>query len=246
VLRNLAIAAVVITAVMGVIALLVYRSANTPARTNQVSVESTAPGTSAERAAAELRSIADASRSLMPEGYEGVYLSMPVAELHSTRPQARRNPEMRRRDGLEVWEEDDASGARVMYLVAIGAQRLAQVQFASQLTSTDQLRPHFEAMSHRYGRATGMWDCPETDEAPPLRRFTWRREGASVMEAVLIYGRSIGLTLIVAGNGDIGGALGRSRCHPVARGDEERFPVAQQLRGEQRPLLRMLPPRDGG
>jgi hypothetical protein len=246
VLRNLAIAVVVIAAVMGVIALLVYRSASAPARTDRVAVESTAPGTSPQRATDELRRIGEASRALMPEGYEGVYLTMPLAELQRTRPQARRNPDLRRDDGLEVWEEDDVSGARVMYLVSAGVGRLAQVQFASRLGAVEELRPHFEAMAHRYGRPTGMWDCPETDEAPPVRRITWRREAASVMEAVLIYGRSIGLTLIVAGNGDIGNALNRSRCHPVERGQEDRFPVAQRLRGEQRPFLRMLPVRDGG
>mgnify|MGYP006144527429 CR=1 FL=1 len=35
----------------------------------------------------------------------------------------------------------------------------------SRVSSTEELAGHFQAMQGRYGRATGIWDCPETEAA---------------------------------------------------------------------------------
>jgi hypothetical protein len=244
--RNLALALLVIAALVGALVLVASRTER-----GASGGEGTAAGPgerdggegAARRALGALQQIAEMSQQLMPPGYERVYVSMPLDELRRARPAVHRDTSAPARpDGLEVWEEDDPSGARVIYLVSARARLVTQVQFASRLGDPQEVRGHFDAMQGRYGQPTGIWDCPETPEASPMRRFTWRREGASVMEAVLIYGSTVALTLVVAPNDDIARALSRSQCKPVRSPEALRnFPVADVLRGEQTPFLREVP-----
>ncbi|MFO0561131.1 MAG: hypothetical protein U0269_24145 [Polyangiales bacterium] len=201
------------------------------------------PRVSGLTAAATLQQIGEASQRLLPDGYNGIFIGMRLSDLRAVRRGIQRSQQARAQG--QLWEEDDHSGARVLYLLS-QSELLEQVQFMSRLEGTSELAPHFTALQQRYGAPTGVWDCPETDEAPPLRRFTWRREGASMMEAVLIYGSTVSLTLVVAATEDIGAALQRSRCAPVQSAQQlAAFPVARELRGERSTFIRELP-RDGG
>jgi hypothetical protein len=75
-----------------------------------------------------------------------------------------------------------------------------------------------------------------------MRRFTWRHEAASVMEAVLIHGETLAVTLIIAPDQDIARALERSRCAPVRTESAfAHFPVAGTIRGERVPFAREVP-----
>lgn len=201
------------------------------------------PRMSGVSAAAALQQIGEVSQRLMPDGYRGIFIGMPLADLRAVRGGIHRGRESS--EGREIWEEDDPNGARVVYFLSTHGL-LEQVQFMSRLDAVEELGPHFTALQRRYGAPTGVWDCPETEEAPPLRRITWRREGASLMEAVLMYGRTISVTLVVAPTEDIGAALQRSRCSPV-QGPEQlaQFPVARELRGERSTFIREIR-RDGG
>lgn len=203
----------------------------------------TRPRVSGLTAAATLQQIGEASQRLLPEDYNGIFVGMRLSELRTVRRGMQRSQQARAQG--QLWEEDDSSGARVLYLIS-QSELLEQVQFMSRLEGTSELAPHFTALQQRYGAPTGVWDCPETDEAPPLRRFTWRREGASMMEAVLIYGNTVSLTLVVAATEDVGAALQRSRCAPVQSAQQlAAFPVARELRGERSTFIRELH-RDGG
>ncbi len=196
------------------------------------------------QARSELQRIGEVSQRLMPEGYQGVFLGMSLPDLRAERRRIQRESEARP-DGQQLWAEDDPSGARVIYLVSPRGL-LTQVQFMSRLDGTEGLAPHFAALNQRYGRPTGIWDCPESADTSPLRRFTWRREGASVMEAVLIHGQSVSLTLIVSPTEDVGAALQRARCEPVRTPEQlQRFPVAGELRGARTNFVREVP-RDAG
>ncbi len=191
----------------------------------------------------QLAQIAETSHGLMPEGFDRLYVSMPLDSLQRIRTSVRQEHGAlaQRDDTQQVWAEDDPGGARVIYLVAPRSQLVTQVQFMSRLQHTEELGPHFRALQDRYGQPTGVWDCPETPTTSPMRRFTWRREGSSLMEAVLIYGSTIAITLIIAATEDIGAALRRGGCQPV-QGNEAlaRFPVARELRGTQETFVREL------
>ncbi|MEI8254447.1 MAG: hypothetical protein WCJ30_02120 [Deltaproteobacteria bacterium] len=245
--RNLALALVFIAAVIGAIVLVAYRTNDgAPGEHARDAPSARYPlvgrdgGVTGRAAQAMLEQIARQSRGLMPEGYAGLYLSMPLDELRRLRPRIQRDGRPRP-DAIEVWEEDDPNGAHVIYLVSPVASLLEQVQFASRLDDARQFPAHLQAVTARYGTPTGIWDCPQTEEASPVRRFTWRHEGASVMEATLIAGDRVAVTLVVASNEDIGNALTRSRCESVRTVEQlERLPVASEIRGERREFVREI------
>ncbi|MDP3275392.1 MAG: hypothetical protein Q8Q09_09375 [Deltaproteobacteria bacterium] len=214
--------------------------AGTPSASSQASTSRPATST---QAAAALQQMGEVSQRLMPEGFESLFIGMTLDALRQARTRVRHDTRGERADGLQIWDEDDPSGARVVYLVTT-SNLLAQVQFLSRLESTEELGPHFAALQHRYGSPTGIWDCPESADSSPLRRFTWRREGASVMEAVMIYNQRVALTLVISPTDDVGAALRRSQCTPVQSPEQiARFPVVGELRGERSTFLRELPPR---
>jgi hypothetical protein len=202
------------------------------------------PRLSENQARSALQQIGEVSQRLMPDGYTNIFLGMPLPDLRAERRRIQRETEARA-DGQQVWAEDDPNGARVVYLVSQHGL-LTQVQFMSRIEGTEGLAPHFAALQQKYGRPTGIWDCPETAESSPMRRFTWRREGASMMEAVLIHGQSVSITLVVTPTEDVATALQRSRCAPVQSAEQlERFPVAGELRGERTNFIREIRPDAG-
>jgi hypothetical protein len=201
------------------------------------------PRMSGVSAAVELQRIGEQSQQLMPEGYRDIYIGMSLRDLRAARRAVQRGRQTA--SGGSLWEEDDANGARIVYVLS-PSDLITQVQFMSRLDDPDALGPHFAALQHNYGRPTGIWDCPETEEAPPIRRFTWRREGASLMEAVLIHGNTVSITLIVSPTEDVAAALQRSRCTIVQNAEQlARFPVAGTLRGERSTFIREVQ-RDAG
>lgn len=186
-----------------------------------------------DRARALIAQIQEASHALMPEGFGQVYVGMGIGELREARPRVR----LGRPSGRsEVWEETTEEGARVVYLSATSVGVVTQVQFLSRLDTIDALLPHFQALRRRYGEPTGFWDCPEQPEASPVRRITWRREGASVMEAMLVHPGGVSVTLVITATGDIPVALARSHCVPVTRETLGQWPIATELRGERIPF----------
>jgi hypothetical protein len=201
-----------------------------PPPTTPVTPEDRARDRARERARGALQGVANRSHALMPPGFEALWLAMPVEDLRRLRPRA--SPAQ----GMDTHlEETTEEGARVVYLTAPPGI-VTQVQFLSRLTSTEELLPHFQALRARYGEPTGFWDCPEAPDRSPVRRITWRREHASVMEAILVYAGRVSVTLVVAATGDVASALARSQCRPVTRQSLDAWPVAQELRGRQTPL----------
>lgn len=200
------------------------------------------PTPAAERARhtarSSLQAIAEASHALMPEGFARVYIGMPVEALRRARPRVRRGaaaPGAR----AEVWDESLENGARVAWLVAPELGVVTQAQFMSRLTEPAELMPHFRALRARYGDPTGFWDCPEREDASPIRRITWRGEAASVMEAILVHASGVSVTLVVAASGDVAAALRRSACRPVTPATLARWPIAGELRGHRVPFTDM-------
>jgi hypothetical protein len=241
--RNLLLALAVIACMVGTLVWITTRTTPSSPSTESNAGDDADAGRPLRRGPS-MEELQQASASLMPEGYGGVQLGMSLEDLHRVRHAIRRDAPngAPRTDGREVWVEDDPSGAQVIYLIDLATRRLAQIQFASVIHTGDELRTHFEAMENRYGHPTGLWDCPGGSESAPLRRFTFRREIASVEEAVLIYQGNIALTLIVASNDDIAQALSRSHCTPVHDPDAmTNFPVARSLPGPTTPLLRAIP-----
>jgi hypothetical protein len=113
------------------------------------------------------------------------------------------------------------------------------VQVLSRLVDVASLRGHFEALRARYGDPTGFWDCPEREDASPVRRITWRGEHATLMEAILVYGGRASVTLVVSANEDVARALAASACTPVTSETLARWPVARVLRGERVETMEM-------
>jgi hypothetical protein len=208
-------------------------------------VATVTPRFTAREVLGALQRIQDMSRRLMPPGYEGVYIGMPLAGLTRVRSAVVRDSEPPRADGTILYSENDPGGARVLYLLARGTI-VSQVQFLARLRTEQEFAPHLSALVARYGTPSGIWDCPESADVSPMRRFTWRHEGASAMEAVLVHASMIAVTLIVAPTEDVGAALNRAHCEPITSPAQlEHFPTAQTLRGERTNTLREVP-RDGG
>ena len=184
----------------------------------------------ASEARAALQGIAAESARWMPDELRGVYLGMSLASLRAARP-AMREGRGSRADA-PLWEETLDQGARVVAQVAPRAQVLVKVQVLSRLEDVTALRGHFEAMRSRYGDPTGFWDCPESDDASPVRRITWRGERVTLTEAILVYGGGASVTLVVSANDDVARALAASACTPVTTETLARWPVARVLRGE--------------
>lgn len=247
--RNLLLALCAIALLMAALTFLSYRG--TDARSGASTAEPTLvrptprptppPQPTQREQPDDERFAPSTSARLMPPGFAGLRLGMSAVDLRRTRPNAHLDPRART-DGRALWEESDESGARVLYLLSTATQTVVQVQFASRLESQAGLATHLSALRDRYGTPTGVWDCPETEEAPPLRRFTWRSQGASLMEAILLYQNTVSLTLVIGTNADLGDALTRSRCQPVRTPEQlERFPVASALRGQRTPYTSMAP-----
>lgn len=183
-----------------------------------------------EEARRGLREIAEESARWMPDELRGVYVGMPLVELQRVRPRLR--PGRASRPEAPHWEETLDGGARVVVQVAPRIDVVLKVQVLSRLEDVTALRGHFEALRSRYGDPTGFWDCPERDDASPVRRITWRGARTTLMEAILVYGGGASVTLVVSANDDVARALAASACTPVTQETLAHWPIARVLRGE--------------
>ncbi len=173
-----------------------------------------------------VRAVRNESETLMPEQLRGLQLGMSRDELTRLRPKVRSSPV---RDPKRLYiEEQLENGAQVMYGLDPVSGGLIQVQILSLLPNTAAITPHLGAMSEKYGRPTGVWDCAQTDETLPMRRFTWRKRIAGVMEALLIFRDQVSTTLYIAPNEVLAESLQDGRCSPTPRDRVDNFPVTTE------------------
>ncbi len=189
-----------------------------------------------EQAAERLRTMQRESASLMPDDVRGVFLGLSRTELTRMRPAAVQG--MGAPPGQTLYQEALPNGAVVAYLVATRIDRVAQVQFLSRLPDPARLVDHFRALRGRYGDPTLFFDCPRNGDTAPTRRIVWVGREITVMEAVLAHPGGVSLTLAVAANADIAGAMRSNRCVPVTRERFADWPIATELRGERVPVPR--------
>lgn len=189
-----------------------------------------------DQAVERLRMLQRESASLMPDDVRGVFLGLSRAELLRLRPnavQGRGAP-----PGQVLYQEALANGAVIAYLIAVRLDRVAQVQFLSRLPDPTRLVDHYRALRDRYGDPTVFFDCPRNGDTAPTRRIVWTGREVAVMEAVLAHPGGVSLTLAIAGNADIAGAMRSNGCAPVTRDRFADWPVATELRGERVPVPR--------
>lgn len=176
-----------------------------------------------ERAVRTVAAVEDESRALMPEMLRNVAIGMAETELRTARPRLRRATSAHEA-GKDWLEEDLPNGAQILYALSLGSRRLLQVQILSVIPSHGAITPHLTAMNDQYGTPTGVWDCAASDGLV-TRRFTWRKNMASVMDVFLIYGERISLTLYIAPTETIQQSLALGNCRPVSRENLDAFPV---------------------
>lgn len=173
----------------------------------------------------QVERLVEESGALMPDVVEGVALGFTLEQVREARA-PRITPSTTHRDGeLLIYEERLANGGQVIYGFDRPSQRLVQVQVLSLLPTVDAISPHLAAMNERYGRPTGIWDCPSTGGVP-TRRFTWRGSQTTISDVFLIYGERVSLTLYIATSDQIQRSLAMSSCRPVAPDRLDQFPVA--------------------
>jgi hypothetical protein len=184
-----------------------------------------------ERAEAWLARLTEESAALMPEPLRGIALGMSLDEVRRARARRLIPSTQRGETTLLVFEEQLSNGGRVMYGFDPTSQRLVQVQVLSLLPTLDAIAPHLRAMHERYGRPTGIWDCPSTGGVP-TRRFTWRGSTTTVSDVFLVYGNRVSLTLYIATSDQIGRSLAMAHCEPVPPHRIDAFPIAtpEQIR----------------
>jgi hypothetical protein len=185
---------------------------------------STAARARAARARERREQLREESGHLMPDPIRGIALGMRIGDVRRARPHmstSGRNGSTVEEPNLVLYEENLENGARVVY--GFDDARLDRVQVLSLLPNTSAIAPHLRAMNDRYGRPTGMWDCPNTGSVP-TRRFTWRHGPTTVSDIFLIYGGRVSVTFYIAPTEVMSRSLTRSSCVPLT--DIERFPVA--------------------
>lgn len=176
-----------------------------------------------------LRRLREESARMMPDVLEGIALGMTLDEVRTRRGRALvPSPPQGDRE-LAMHVEHLENGGRVVYGFSRGAQRLVQVQVLSLLPTHDAIAPHLVAMNERYGRPTGIWDCPMTGDVP-TRRFTWRGSTTTVSDVFLLYGERVSVTLYIATSEQIGRSLAMAGCTPVPAERVHTFPVASPER----------------
>lgn len=168
--------------------------------------------------------VREESARQMPDVVEGVALGMGLDEVRRVRRGAL-SPSARRSGELRVHIEHLSNGAQVVYGFAPQDDVLVQVQVLSLLPSIEAIAPHLAAMNERYGRPSGIWDCPTTGGVP-TRRFTWRGSHVTVSDVFLLYGDRVSLTLYIATSAQIGDSLRMAGCAPVPPDRIDRFPRA--------------------
>ncbi len=229
----------IVAASLGAVGLAVYLLA---ARAPSAPSGALRPATPAERAqslpreqaAERLRTLQVESASRMPDDVRGVHLGLSRIELARLRPQAQQGRGAM--PGQVVYQEALANGAVVAYLISARIDRVAQVQFLSRLRDPALLVEHYRALRTRYGEPSFFFDCPRNGDTAPTRRIVWLGREVAVMEAVLAHPGGVSLTLAVAGNSDVLGAMRANGCAPVTRERFADWPIASEVRGERVPV----------
>lgn len=230
--KQVAILVAALAALCGFVWLLAWRAPTSPAPASTPARPPPPPNAAVER----LRTLQVESASRMPDDVPGVFIGLRRDELLRLRPHAREAPGGPPRHAL--FQEVLENGAVVAYLVATSLDRVAQVQFLSRLPDASRLVDHYGALRARYGEPTGFMDCPQNGDTSPTRRILWIGRECTVMEAVLAHPGGVSLTLAVAGNQEVAGALRAQGCRQVTRERFGDWPVATELRGERFPVRR--------
>lgn len=235
--KQLLVAVAAIAAVALVVWLVASRApSDAPPPITRPSAEVRARDLPREQAIERVRTMQRESASLMPDDVRGVYLGLSRAELLRLRPSAVQG--MGAPPGQTLYQEALGNGAVVAWLVATRIDRVAQVQFLSRLPDPSRIIDHYRALRERYGDPTLFFDCPRNGDTAPTRRIVWVGHEVTVMEAVLAHPGGVSLTLAVAANADIAGAMRSNRCVPVTRESFADWPIATELRGERVPVPR--------
>lgn len=229
----------IVAASLGAVGLAVYLLAS---RAPSAPPNAVRPATPAERARAlprdqaaeRLRTLQLESASRMPDDVRGVFLGLSRMELVRLRPQAQQGRGAM--PGQVIYQEALANGAVVAYLISARIDRVAQVQFLSRLPDPARLVDHYRALRARYGDPSAFFDCPRNGDTAPTRRIVWLGREVAVMEAVLAHPGGLSLTLAVAGNTDVLGAMRSNGCVTVTRERFADWPIATEVRGERVPV----------
>lgn len=169
------------------------------------------------------RAIREESRELVPQMLHGVHLGISLAEAQAARPNIRASEVASSEPDMLFMEEDLAARSRAVYGFAHGV--LERLQVLGMLPSPEVIGPHLTEMNERYGRPTGVWECPDTGGVP-TRRFTWRRQLVTVSEIFLIYDGGVSVTLDIRPSEATRESLRRASCYRVRSGEEAAsFPV---------------------
>ena len=172
-------------------------------------------------AIALISKVQEQSKEIMPEVAAGVGIGMTRGDLMIVRPSA--VPGADNRDGYSWMREVLPNGSQVLYGFEPMAQRLLQVQVLSVLRRGQDLATHLSHMNEKYGVPTGAWNCKD-DEGIPTRRFTWRRELATLSDIFLTYGDRISVTQHIAPSEITIQSLQKSHCEVVSGEEIAVFP----------------------
>jgi hypothetical protein len=177
----------------------------------------------------QLAELREESAGLMPEMLPGIALGLGRDEVQEIRG-TRLERDLRGGEaGIELWIERMPNGAQVAYGFDPRVGLLLQVQILSLLPSVEAIAPHLTAMNERYGRPSGIWNCPDTGGVP-TRRFTWRYAETAISDIFLISpSGQVSVTLYLTTNERTAASLGRSSCHPATAEELETFPVAESV-----------------
>lgn len=179
-----------------------------------------------EAEAHEVEEMRSESAALVGDVLPGVELGTNIDAVRAARPTGAVAPSTSHTDpGFELYEEELANGAQVMYAFDATSHGLERVQILSQLDSVEGIVPHLTAMHDRYGAPTGIWDCRDAGGIA-TRRFTWRRSHTALADILLVYGGRVSVTLYATTNEQMAQSIRRSGCVPTPRDQIEQLPTS--------------------
>lgn len=178
----------------------------------------------ARRVERDRERIADESAKFLPQGLGEIALAMERPALRKVRPEARLSLTAQE-TGMQWLEETLENGAKVLYGFDQKSDRLVEVQILSTLSDPDVLGEHLRRLHERLGQPSGVVDCP-TPGSVPTRRFVWVASQLTFSDVLVIYGRSISLTMKLEPNARAASALENAACRPVTGEALGRMPAA--------------------